>query len=321
MELGVSYVAAHLPEHIKTDMEHLQEIGCSEVLFALQENHINTLTGALRFGAEIARDNGLVPYVVVWGYANTFGGGRMSDILLEDAGLWRVQADGTRVPQACLNNPRLIDRFLEISEICRGHGYEGMFIDEPQAQDCFCKHCLAVFESAFGSNLTASQDTDAYRAFQTDTVVRHVQQVCLGLKALDANLKTIACVMPFAPHDRLFEPVASIPELDVFGTDPYWLLSDAFGFDMTLESAVDDARRVKALCETLGKSSQIWLNCWKIPAGLEQEIYTGGWMLAEVGCDSLYTWSYRGALGTYEECEDPGAAWASVVKLYRELSR
>jgi len=44
-------------------------------------------------------------------------------------------------------------------------------------------------------------------------------------------------------------------------------------------------------------------------------------MLAEVGCDSLYTWSFRGGLGTDEESERPGEAWDNVVKLYREISQ
>lgn len=321
MELGVSYISAHLPDHIEADMKHLQEIGCTEVLFALQENHLNTLTGALRFGAEIAKEHGLRPYVVAWGYANTFGGGRMSDIMLEDRMLWRIQADGTPLPLACLNNPRLVGKFVEIADTCRSHGYEGTFIDEPQTQECFCVHCQQRFDAAFGKDLTESLGTEAYRAFQENTVRGYVSQVCRQIKTLDENLKTIACVMPTPPHDRLFEPVASIPELDLFGTDPYWLLSSAFGFDMTLEDAVGFARRVKLLCEQKEKASQIWLNCWRIPAGLEQEIYTGGKALAEVGCDSLYTWSFRGGLGTYEECDNPEAAWNSVVQLYRELSQ
>ena len=38
MELGVSYISAHLPNHIEADMKNFKEIGCAEVLFALQEN-------------------------------------------------------------------------------------------------------------------------------------------------------------------------------------------------------------------------------------------------------------------------------------------
>lgn len=321
MELGVSYIATHLPSHIAADMKHLQEIGCTEVLFALQENHLHTLTGALRFGAGLAKDSGLKPYVVVWGFANTFGGGRMSDLLLKDRGLWRVRADGTPLPLACLNNPKLADAFVEIAETCRGHGFEGMFVDEPQIQECFCGHCQTQFEEAFGQDLAQSRDTKVYPVFQENTVKEYVSRVCRRIKAVDGRFKTMACVMPMAPHDELFEPVASIPELDVFGTDPYWLLGERFGFGMTVDDACDYAERVKTLCEAKGKASQVWLNCWSIPAGLEADIYTGGKRLAEVGCDSLYTWSFRGGLGTNEECDDPGAAWNSVVKLYRELSQ
>ncbi|MCD6232120.1 hypothetical protein J7K28_05800 [Candidatus Aerophobetes bacterium] len=316
MKLGVSYIPSYLPDHIEKDMKYLKEIGCTEVLFALQENHIKTLTGALKFGAKIAKDNGLKPYVVVWGYANTFGGGRMSNILLKDIDMWRIKKDGTPVPLACLNNPKLIDKFIEITKMCRDNGYEGMFIDEPTPQECFCERCQKLFFDTFRKKLTKSEGTEEYRIFQKTTVKNYTETLCKRVKALDKNQKTITCIMP---HDyELFEIIASIPELDVFGTDPYWLVSKG---KMSLKDACNYAKLTKELCKEKDKSSQIWLNCWKIPAGLEKEIYTGGKLLAKVGCDSLYTWSFRGGLGTDEECEHPEEAWNSVVKLYREISQ
>lgn len=320
MDLGVSYVAAHLPAHVEADVGHLRDIGCSEVLFALQENHIVTLDGAVRFGARIARDKGLRAYAVVWGYANTFGGGRMSNLLLDDPDTWRVAEDGAPVARACLNHPRVVGRFVEIAALCRDHGFEGVFVDEPTVQECFCGRCRDRFAEGYGGDLAGSRGSAAYRAFQQDTVVRYVRAVCAGTKGIDEALRTIACVIPTPPHDELFEPLAAIEEIDVLGTDPYWLLGDRLGFEMTIEDACDHARRVRAVCEETGKASQVWLNCWQIPAGREEEIYTGGRRLAGVGCDSLYTWSYRGGLGTYEECDDPATAWAGVVRLYRELA-
>jgi hypothetical protein len=320
LELGVSYVPAHLPQHIQADMAHIREIGCSEVLFALQENHLDTLTGAGRFGPSIAIENGLRPYVVFWGFANTFGGGRMSNLLLKDRGMWRVRADGSLEPEACLNHPRLAESFVEMADLCRGYGFQGVFVDEPMTQHCFCSHCQSWFAEAFGANLQEHLGTATYQAFQQATVVRYVTSVCQRVKTLDAKLVTMACVMPFHPHDELFEPIAVIRELDVFGTDPYWLLGGGFA-EMTLDAAVGYAQRAKSLCEAHGKQSQIWLNCWRIPAGNEEQIYIGGKALAESGCHSLYAWSFRGGLGTYEECDRPAEAWESVVRLYRELSR
>ena len=112
-------------------MKHLRDIGCTEVLFAFQENHINVLNGAVRFGAKIAKDNGLSPYVVIWGYANTFGGGKMSHIMLKNIDMWRVKKDGSFYSSVCLNNPKTTDNFIELTEVCRTHGFQGIFIDEP----------------------------------------------------------------------------------------------------------------------------------------------------------------------------------------------
>jgi hypothetical protein len=313
MELGVSYITAHLPDHIEADMRQLRDIGCTEVLFAIQENHIHTLTGAVRFGAGIAREHGLRPYVVVWGYANTFGGGRMSVAMLSDPEMWRVKRDGTPVAFACLNNPKLVDRFIEITDMCRANGYEGMFVDEPTVQECFCPHCRQAFYESCGKDLPASEGTEEHEAFRKATVARYTDHLCKRVKALDPSLKTIACVMP---HDSdCFEAVASIPELDIFGTDPYWLAGGS-----PLKKAIRETEMVKEICKRKGKTSQVWLNCWRIPAGREEEIYTGGKALAEVGCDSMYTWSFRGGLGTNEACDNPELAWASVCRLYRELA-
>jgi hypothetical protein len=157
--------------------------------------------------------------------------------------------------------------------------------------------------------------TEEYRSFQEDTVSRYVREVCRKVKQVDQDQTTMVCVGP--RHHSVFEAVASIPELDVFGTDPYWLWPP---MGLTKETARDVARQVRRICETRHASSQIWLNCFRIPAGLEEDVYIGGRLLAEVGCDSLYTWGFRGELGTNEECDNPEEAWHSVARLYRELS-
>jgi hypothetical protein len=314
MELGVSYIPAHLPEHIATDMGQMAAIGCTEVLVALQENHLATLTGALDFGARLAKEQGIRPYAVIWGLANTFGGGRMSNLLLRDTSLWCQDRDGVPFPQSCLNHPEFPRYVGEIALRCRAAGYEGVFVDEPTRQACFCPHCQAAFAASTGGALaTASEpEIDAFRA---RTVWSYTAGLCAHLKALDPTLVTITCVMP---SDRdTWQAVAAIPELDVFGTDPYWLVS---GGKMSIAQAADDAREVRRICQQEHKVSQIWLNCWRIPAGLEEELYNGGKALAAAGCDALYTWSFRGGLGTNEACDDPARAWASVERLYREVS-
>jgi hypothetical protein len=121
------------------------------------------------------------------------------------------------------------------------------------------------------------------------------------------------------PHDRAcWSAAASVATLDTLGTDPYWLIPSQ---KLSFERALQDAREMHALCRQYGKRSQIWLNGWAIPAGVEEQIYTGGLALAEVGYDSFFTWSFRGGIGTNEECDRPDVAWAQVVRLYRQLAQ
>ena len=315
MKLGLTYVSTHLPYHIKADMETIKSIGCDEVLFAIQENHINTLDGAVRFGPKLAKEADLVPYVVLWGFANTFGGGRISNFMLDNQDVWRVAKDGTKIPMGCLNNPKLADGFLKLTNLCRDYGFMGTFIDEPTPQECFCENCQQKFREMFRKDLVSAYGSKEYIQFQRTTVVTYTSSVCAAVKKLDSKLKTFCCVMP---HDKeCFHAVAKIPELDVFATDPYWLVEK----DKTIEWAVELAVMAKKEADTNNKESQVWLNLWKIPAGREEEIYSGGKKLAEVGCDSLYTWGYKGALGTVEECDDPDRAWSYFCKLYKELSK
>lgn len=314
MKLGLTYIPSHLPDHIKRDMAVIKSIGCGEVLFTIQENHVNTLDGAVRFGAVLAKKSGIVPYVVLWGFANTFGGGRMSNLMLDNQDVWRVGRNGVRIPLGCLNNPKLANGFLKFTGICRDHGFEGIFIDEPTPQECFCEICRKKFHEMSGGDLLTAGGSEEYRQFQCQTVVTYTANVCAAVKTMDRRLKTFCCVMPL--DKECFQAVAKIPELDVFATDPYWLVEK----NKNIEWAVELATMAKKEADANGKESQVWLNLWKIPSGREPEVYSGGKKLAEVGCDSLYAWSYKGGLGTPEECENPARAWKYFCKLYRELS-
>jgi len=315
MKLGLAYVPAHLPDHIKADMSAIKLSGCDEVLFAIQENHLNNITGAVRFGPNLAQKTGLKPYVLLWGYANTFGGGRMSIFMLENQDVWRVHKDGQKIPMGCLNNPKLADSFLKNAKLCQENGFEGVYIDEPTLQDCFCEICQDKFRKTFGGNLRTAEGNKSYRKFQLDSMFSYTANLCKAVKYIDRKLKTFCCIMPF--DQECFKPIAGIPELDVLATDPYWLVEE----DKTIEWAISIAEIAKKEAVANNKDFQLWLNLWKIPAGREPEVYTGGKKLAEVGCDSFYTWGYKAALGTCEESDNPDRAWRYFQKLSKELSK
>jgi len=313
MKLGVSYVPPYLPEHIETDIKYLASIGVNEICFALQENHFVYLKGAVDEGAKIATDNGLWPSVVVWGFANTFGGGRMSKILLEEPDLMRRDKKGDPVGLACLNNPDLVKRFCDYIEIAAKKGYKGVLIDEPEKQQCFCSHC----RNAFGGDLEKSEGSTKYEQFRTDTVQRYCHKICSGIKQIETSLITMNVMMPV--ERDFWEPVADCEDLDIFGTDPYWLVPHANN-DYTIDQAIQYSLEMKDLCRRLGKKTQLWLGAWGIPKGKEEELYQGGKRLAALESDQFYTWSFRAGKGTNETSEDPDKTWAVIERLYRELS-
>jgi hypothetical protein len=324
MKLGVSYIPPHQPIHIEADLKHMKEIGCTDVLFALQENHFQWLNGAIRYGPKIAKDHGLRPSALIWGYANTSGGGRSSKIMLENPDMWQCGEDGKPYgggfphPSMCYNNPKAVVKYAEYIEHCKASGFESICIDEPSPQNCFCKWCQQIFFESFSKNIVDSKNSSNYKLFRSNTVINFVANSLKSIKAIDEQLETSLCMMPI---DReLFERVASIEYLDVFGIDPYWIRAIN---GLTLEGAVELTRYAKNLAKKNKKLFELFLCGFGITAGLEKENYLGSKLLAQEDPDYLFTWSFRGGIGLQgeEECDNPEIAWKYTVDLHKQLSQ
>ncbi len=326
MKIGASYIPPHQPLHIESDMKYMKGIGCDQVLFALQENHIQWLNGSVRFGPQIAKDYGMFVRAVLWGYANTSGGGRSSRVMLENPDMWRCDVDGKPYmggypnPRACHNNPKTVSFFGDYIEQCREYGFESIMIDEPTVQDCFCGHCREKFYDAYKMDIEKSRQSDEYKRFQYDTVLEFVIKSCKAVKAADASLQCGLCLMP-SDRDK-FDDMVKIDELDVFGTDPYWLRPIN---KLTFEDAIWVSKRARKLADDNNKLFELYLGCFGISSGLEEKIYSGSKILIEEGCPDMVTaWSFRGGIGladlSSEECDNPQLAWDSIEKLYMELA-
>lgn len=325
MKLGVSYIPTHYPSHLETDMKYIKKIGCTDILFAVQENHFQWLNGAVRFGPKIAKDNGLFPRAVIWGYANTSGGGKSSRVMLENPDMWRCDENGVPYgggfpyPKMCYNNPKSILMYSEYLQQCRDSGFEGIMIDEPREQECFCEYCKNKFEHEYGGNLVESKGNDHYKHFQYETVFDFVKKSCITAKSIDKNFKTSLCLMPV--NRNLFAEMVNIAELNIFSTDPYWLRPIN---KLTLEKAIEVSLYAKKLARENNKEFELYLGCFGISAGLEEKIYSEGKVLVnKVQPDMLTTWSFKGGIGlgdlSSEECDNPLLAWDNVKKLYKEI--
>jgi hypothetical protein len=327
MDLSVSYVPPHQPQHIETDVNYLKSIGCTDILCALQENHFYWLPGSVKYSARIARDNGLRPRAVVWGFANTSGGGRCSVVMLKHPEIWRCDEHGQPClsgseygPQACYNNPKTVELYSDYAGRLYEAGFAEIMIDEPSPQTCFCRLCREKFDDLYHGDLVQAAYTQNYKDFQQRCVIDFAAQSAKAIKNISAGLVVSIAIMPI--DWPLFEPVAAITDIDVFGVDPYWLRPVN---ELTITSAVKVSNDARGIARKNKKRFELYLGCFGIAGGLEEKIYSEGKILIDSAePDILTTWSYQGGLGLRrepEECENPKLAWASVVRLYRELAR
>jgi hypothetical protein len=85
-----------------------------------------------------------------------------------------------------------------------------------------------------------------------------------------------------------FERAAAIPDLDIFGSDPYWYLfgtpPEAF-MRKYGELTVEAARKH-------GRDIQFWVQAFSVPDGREEELRTGLRVAGELGASHVAAWSY-----------------------------
>jgi hypothetical protein len=347
MILGVSYHGSHLAEHMEADMDRMRDDGMRDVVMACQENDFKYMVGKIEDGPAIAHARGLRLYANFWGFACAFGGGRISKLLTDNPDVWLLAKDGSRQGHGCMNHPDLLARAKEQVDRCVETGYDGFFWDEPSRQMCYCRHCEREYEekrdpprragwlarqglspfppggkeglSRSPTNLLdATPDEEAQ--FRDHCVVLYVERLSKYVKEKRPTLWTGTCVQP---RDRAsWESVAAIKELDMFGTDPYWILFRLFNMPHghTIQSAVEHTRDCIRLARKYGKEANVWLNAWKIPAGAEQELYEGGLAMANERPDSFYTWSWQAGRGTSEASDNPDLIWRTVERLYKKIS-
>ena len=310
MRIGSSYMSHHNPRHILTDIRAMAALRFDDVLVAAQENDFLWFPGKLKFTAQIAKDHGLRPVAIFWGALNLFGGGRMSQFLLEHPEAFQVARDGAHRPAGCYVNPASVARIKEMIDIAAAHGYEAYFVDEPTPlRDCFCKSCRARYDEWYTGDLAAA-GKDQQEAFRHRCCVDYVKQIASYCKTAHPRIETQCCVMP---HDNaMWETMADIPELDNLGTDIYWV-----NHDRDPETMRPILRGLDALCRRSGKRHHEWLQCWNARKGREDRILQQGKILIEENPDFLYVWAWEAQIGTKETCDDPAVAWAKACEVFR----
>src|SRR5204862_8176799 len=96
-----------------------------------------------------------------------------------------------------------------------------------------------------------------------------------------------------------WERAALLPELDIFGCDPYWFIfgaaPEAFVETFTLK-ALRASRRAGDLTRR-PRQTQVWVQGFDVPAGREQELYGAVRLAARLGGSHAAVGGCRGLAG------------------------
>ena len=112
--------------------------------------------------------------------------------------------------------------------------------------------------------------------------------------------------------------VAAILNLDIFGTDPYWLW-----FEQRVDNFVGDfAREVAQLSRQFFKEPQIWIQNFKIPGGREDEIREALAVAYAEGVRNFAAWSYYGSgYMSWVKSDNPQKVWDTLGEVYGQIVR
>ncbi|MFQ6053280.1 MAG: hypothetical protein ACE5OO_03490 [Candidatus Bathyarchaeia archaeon] len=325
-ERGVSYYGVMYPDRAAPDFEEMLRHGCNAVLLAVSEfdwwfwrRNVADLVAA-------ARDRGLRTYIDLWGWGKTLAGEPPSLFLMRDVEHRQRAASGRTYHAACLNHGGFREFLKEaIAEIAAETEVDGFFWDEPHYANwhdedwaCRCPTCARLYMEETGEPMPTDL-TPRVVAFRERRAVEFLRELSQAVKGVDSGIDVIVCLLPTqSPLIGITDwgRVASIPEIDVFATDPYW-----FHIGMDRDNGLEFFRatggRAAELARRHGKRVQLWLQAFRVPRGREAELGEAVTVAAELGVDSIFAWPFRGGEGSILESDDPEAVWEAIGEAYR----
>lgn len=213
---------------------------------------------------------------------------------------------------------------------------------------CYCENCSLLFRERFGGEMPR-EFTPEVKAFREATLLDLLSELCRV--AHEKELRNALCLFPtdlaehgFArPGERLrslvesqvgsgvaasaiegmmhigvgdFDSAASIPDLDIFSTDPYWY---ALGVEPErfMRTYSEEAA---AAANKHGRELQLWLQAFRVPAGRAEELRMGVQVAEDAGATHLAAWSYKATASMSEiACAEPEVVWRVLGEEFRRV--
>lgn len=221
--------------------------------------------------------------------------------------------------------------------------------DRSGAWACCCAHCQERFLEQSGGPMPERID-DGIRSFRERSLIDLLTELSAEAKRL--AMRNALCLLPANFEELGFEELArsleegwrrsvedparpsvddqpwrsvgvrdwdaaaAIPDLDVFGCDPYWYL-----FRVEPEPFVRAfTRRTVELARRHGRDVQIWVQAFSVPEGREEELARGLEIAVDEGATHLAAWSYRATESMSSiRCARPELVWRILGESFRAL--
>lgn len=219
--------------------------------------------------------------------------------------------------------------------------------DLAAAWACYCDVCLELFRARSGA-VMPREWTPEVKAFREWSVLDALTEfcrfghekgmrnaLCLFPTDMDAHgfpdpaarlRQVIQGRVPDAPPETVeammhlgigdFRAAAAIPDLDIFGTDPYWFL---LGVDPERFMRVYSEEAAAAAREH-DRALQLWLQAFRLPAGREEELRMGVRIAEEAGATHIAAWAFRATEPMSQlRCGDADKVWRIITEEFRRV--
>jgi hypothetical protein len=232
-----------------------------------------------------------------------------------------------KAPAACFNTSIFRNYIFDaIQEIAIHEFIDGFFWDEPHYKytppksdifTCRCETCKNLFKSMYDKEMP-NVKTDEVLEFKEKTIINFLSEITKKVKEIDANKKIIACVVPppletgIHDWDKFCSSLKDL--IDVFSTDPYWLL-----YRKSLDYVEKYSRKTVELAQKYNLESQLWCLAFMIPRKKELQVKDAIEIFDKHGVDSIFSWCYRGAEGMSIESKNPSTVWRVIGDAYNGL--
>jgi hypothetical protein len=331
METGVSYYGSRILRHIQADLEDIAAHDCTYVVHTFSEADLLHYRGTMREIVKATHAAGLKAWLDPWAVGGVFGGEALSLYAARFPEHQQVLSNGARVPLACPNRYEFRTMLRQWVDAAVETGADVLFWDEPHfcilrwlkwydgtsdAWACRCTACQYLYRERYGEDLPIAFD-DSVRAFRQERLLDFLADMT-GYAASQGATNAL-CLLPAAEdhQDGLpFRAAAGLPNIQIFGTDPYWLFTN-----LTVEEHVgQQTARVVEICRYLNKPAQIWVQAFGIPDEREEEVATAIEIAASGGAEYIAAWHYP-ASGYISPAASarPEVVWETIGDAYRKV--